>query len=558
MLDQDTASLRKARGAFFTPIPVARFLVNWAVRRPDDAVLEPSCGEAVFLHQLGQRATHTGRLVGVELHAASARKAEKSLRADGIAVRIHTGDFFLHSEFGEYDAVVGNPPFIRYQDFAGDARLRAREAALRAGVPLTNLASSWAAFTVHSALHLKAGGRLALVLPAELLTVNYASPVRQFLLEHFAEIRLVVFEQRIFPDVLEEVVLLLADDYRPKGDVGTDHMTLWPLRNAEGLVNLADWRRWTPPHKTAKWTAGLMSADGSSAYDSALRSDAFVTLESWGDTTLGMVTGDNRFFTLSPEKVLELGLAQTDVITVSPPGSRHLRRLTLTKRTLATLGNDGLATRLFRPSGEPSKAAWRYIKSGELLDVHRAYKCRVRNPWWRVPYLRPADLLLTYMNADTPRIASNGAQAHHLNSVHGIYLRDEYRAIGMELLPIASLNSVTLLGAETVGRAYGGGMLKVEPREADLLPMPSPEVVAQQADELRAAQPQVAKYLRAGRLLDAVAVIDDVLLVGAGARSRRNRARWSLTTDQLRYIRADHAALTARRTARGQAARHAE
>ena len=140
-----------------------------------------------------------------------------------------------------------------------------------------------------------------------------------------------MFDQRIFPGVLEEVVLLLADGYRPDGDVGTDHMTLWPLRDAAGLADLAAWRRWTPPHKTAKWTAGLMSADGSAAYDAAVGSDAFVPLETWGDTTLGMVTGDNRFFTLSPDKVIELELEDSDVILLSPPGSRHLRRLTLTK-----------------------------------------------------------------------------------------------------------------------------------------------------------------------------------------------------------------------------------
>ncbi|MBB3606393.1 hypothetical protein FHT40_006084 [Mycolicibacterium sp. BK556] len=497
--------------------------------------------------------------MGVELHAASARKAEKSLRAEGVKARIHSGDFFLHSEFGKYDAVVGNPPYIRYQDFVGESRSRAREAALRAGVPLTNLASSWAAFTVHAALHLKTGGRLALVLPAELLTVNYASPVRQFLLEHFSEVRLVIFDQRIFPGVLEEVVLLLADDYRPDGDVFTDHMTLWPLRDAAGLTNLAAWRRWTPPHKTAKWTGGLLSADGSSAYDAALRSDTFVPLERWGDTTLGMVTGDNRFFTLSPNKVAELGLGESDVIPLSPPGSRHLRRLTLTKKEWIDLGNnDGQATYLFRPSGEPSKAAWRYIKSGETLDVHRAYKCRVRSPWWRVPYLRPADLFLTYMNADTPRIASNGARTHHLNSVHGIYLRDNLRAVGMSLLPIASLNSVTLLGAETVGRAYGGGMLKIEPREADLLPMPSPEHVQRQAGALRHIRPLVAKQLSAGRLLDAVALVDDALLVANSDARASIDTGCALTTDELHSIRSDHATLTARRLARGRSARNAE
>ena len=54
MLHEDPAELRKARGAFFTPPAVARFIADWAVRSPADAVLEPSCGEAVFLHEAGR------------------------------------------------------------------------------------------------------------------------------------------------------------------------------------------------------------------------------------------------------------------------------------------------------------------------------------------------------------------------------------------------------------------------------------------------------------------------------------------------------------------------
>lgn len=45
----DTSELRKARGPFFTPKPVARYITAWAVRSVEDRVLEPSCGEASFL-----------------------------------------------------------------------------------------------------------------------------------------------------------------------------------------------------------------------------------------------------------------------------------------------------------------------------------------------------------------------------------------------------------------------------------------------------------------------------------------------------------------------------
>jgi hypothetical protein len=179
---------------------------------------------------------------------------------------------------------------------------------------------------------------------------------------------------------------------------------------------------------------------------------------------------------------------------------------------------------------------------GEKTGVDTAYKCRVRKPWWLVPYQPPADLLLTYMNADTPRLCTNRAGTHHLNSVHGVYLNPSCRNIGMDLLPIASLNSITLLGAETVGRAYGGGILKVEPKEADQLPMPAVDLVASHRKALSALRACIKRHLQRGQLLDAVREVDNVLLIGA----------LGMSTQQIAAIRAAHAEMAARRTARGK------
>jgi hypothetical protein len=117
------------------------------------------------------------------------------------------------------------------------------------------------------------------------------------------------------------------------------------------------------------------------------------------------------------------------------------------------------------------------------------------------------------MNHDAPRLVSNEAAVGHLNSVHGVNLRSAHRKLGKRLLPVATLNSATQLGAELVGRAYGGGLLKIEPKEADLLPVPSPASLEEAADELRALSPQVAQKLRGGDLDAAVQMVDDVLLV---------------------------------------------
>lgn len=542
----DTSELRKARGAFFTPEQLTRFIAEWAVRSPSDLVLEPSAGDAAFLVEAVRRLIDLGAakplVTGVEIHEHSVRLAhDRVAKAGGRSNIIHS-DFFLVDVAPTYDAVIGNPPYIRYQDFSGDARTRSRAAALGAGVALSGLASSWAAFTVQSALFLRPGGRMGLVLPAELLSVNYAAPVRQFLFDRFKSVELVLFTEQVFPEAEADVVLLLADGF----DEGpTDHATIHEAQNAEALVSLGVPLTWSPPRPSDKWTSLLIGAEALKPLRKLQAAGSFGVLEDWGDTTLGMVTGNNAFFALSPERVRELGLSRTDLQRLSPPGSAHLRGLELTRHKMTSLGKEGRATWLFRPGDKPSAAALDYIHAGHLAGIDQAYKCRVRRTWYQVPLLAPADLLLTCMNADTPRLTTNEASALHLNSVHGVYLSDKNRGLGRELLPLASLNSVTLLNAEMVGRSYGGGILKLEPREADVWAMPTPSFVATRADALRRVRPAVARLLRGGQLQEAVRMVDAALLVGDGG----------LEEADLEVVRRAHHAMTSRRISRSAGAR---
>ncbi len=102
---------------------------------------------------------------------------------------------------------------------------------------------------------------------------------------------------------------------------------------------------------------------------------------------------------------------------------------------------------------------------------------------------------------------------------------------------------MTLLGAETVGRAYGGGMLKLEPREADVLPVPSMGFITEHRTELQALRRPVSDHLQRGRLLDAVRLVDEVLL-GRGL---------GLSPREIDAVRKAHSAMTTRRAARAKA-----
>lgn len=460
------------------------------------------------LRALGARGPLRRQMHGAELHPPSAVAAFDALVEHGVSPSIAIGDFFDFEFDRDYDAVVGNPPYVRFQDFTGEARTRARERALSAGVALTGLASSWAAFVVQSAELVGPQGRLGLVLPAELLSVNYAAPVRKYLMRRFGHVRLVMFSERVFPGVLEEVVLLLAE-----GEGPTDKIEICHVQNLEGLGDLHG-IFWSPAAPEGKWTPALVDHETFTRYATLLQRGNFVELETWGATGLGMVTGNNRFFTLTAEDVRQLRIPERDLIRISPPGSRHLRGLTFADAAWEELRGAGGRVYLLLPDAEkPAAASRRYIQKGETDGVHKAYKCRVRRPWWRVPTVSPPDLFLTYMNHDTPRLVTNQVGVSYLNSVHGVTLAPIHRALGRKLLPIGTLNSVTLLGAELVGRAYGGGLLKIEPKEADLLPVPSPATVEAAETDLCALAPQVARKLRGGDLAEAVRMVDDVLLV---------------------------------------------
>ena len=545
----DTPALRKERGAFFTPDEITQYVARWAIRSPSDLVLEPSAGDAAFLvaavHRIRELTNDVNArpsVDGVEIHAHSARIAKQRVGEIGGEARIRRSDFFALEPEPIYDTVIGNPPYIRFQDFSGETRARSREAALRGGVSLTGLASSWAAFTIHSAMFLKKGGRLGLVLPAELLSVNYAAPVRQFLFSHFRELQLVLFNEQVFPGAEADVVLLMAEGY---SEGPAKYATIRQAKNAASLAALDSGLNWTPIDPAAKWTSSLITPRATEPLNELLKRGYFTSLETWGDTTLGIVTGNNKYFTLSPQRVRELGLSRSELLRLSPPGSSHLRGLELSQDMLTKLGRSGQATYLFYPNTPPSAKAAAYIEDGHRTGVDTAYKCRVRKVWYRVPLVPPADLFLTCMNADTPRLTANDAGAHHLNSVHGVYLKDEYRDIGRELLPLASLNSVTLLHAEMVGRAYGGGILKIEPKEADVWAMPSPELVQEVADKLRPIRQHVADLIGRGRLLDAVEIVDQVILEGCG----------NLSTTEIEHIRQARSRLADRRTMRSASGR---
>ena len=111
------ASKEKLRGGFYTPEKIANFVLKWAVNgNKDYDILEPSCGDGIFLEQIKKNDFDFKTITAIEFDPIEANKARK-IKLD--KCEVITGDFFkfCNSTSKRFNLIIGNPPYIRYQYF---------------------------------------------------------------------------------------------------------------------------------------------------------------------------------------------------------------------------------------------------------------------------------------------------------------------------------------------------------------------------------------------------------------------------------------------------------
>jgi adenine-specific DNA-methyltransferase len=533
--------LDKARGAFYTERRVAEALCDWALLHPGERALDPAFGGGVFLDAAARRLSELGggEVHGVEIDPATFATVGAP-DADALG-RLLEADFFNVSpgDLPPVDAVVGNPPFIRFQRFGRERRSQARARAREAGISVGPLAGSWVAFVAHATSFLTRGGRLALVVPAELGHAPYARPLLELLRLRFASTTVVVFRRSLFPHLDQETMLLLADG----NGAGPGRFTALELAGPEALAS--------PLPRCGAIeldAAGLVSGRTSLArelldplvreiYD-GLSEDCVARLGDVATVESGYVTGANAHFHASPEAARAAGLP-AEALVPALFRSRALTGLRFRSsdwETAALEGSAGYLIQAFDREGEPAVA--RFLDRLRAEGIHRRYKTRTRSPWFRIPRVGAPPLVLAAMGGARLALAANDACAAVPNTFHSV--RPHPGSPEPAQLAAAWLSSLTALSCELEGHTLGGGLLKLDPGEAGdillLAPAPFGPEALDRIDALLRAGDTGAARCEADRLLlsDRLGVSgnDVARLADAAERLMSRRRRRSTAGDQ--------------------------
>ncbi len=529
---------QKEFGAYYTSTRVAELLVGWAVRNHDDRVLDPSCGEGVFLEAAAARVTAlkgqpSSQVHGIEIDPKVFRRTlAPPLRRFLIPEEnVRISDFFdvRASDHPPFQAVVGNPPFIRYQTFKGPSREKALRLVRALGVVLPELASSWAPFLLHATEFLGAGGRLAMVVPAEFTHAGYARPVVQYFARKFTRIQLASFSDRLFPELNEDTLLLLAEGYGGE-------CKEFRVKRFQGIKDLENVLEPRKRFGTRVGLAKLQDTDGrlrnhflprdlKALYDFLAADSRVCRLGELAQVGIGYVTGNNQFFHLSKNEARQLEIPSL-YLKRSLLRSGMIKGIRFTSSDWVELRDDGEKVYLLALPKVAERAlpgqVMEYLAKGKKLGVHKAYKCAVREPWFSVPHGQPSETFLTYMSGDAPRIVWNAAGVLATNSTHEVRLNSLQR-VSPQILSLAFCCSLSQLSAEVEGHPLGGGMLKLEPSEAARALVVRPEL----RKFSQAQFEEMDYFVRSNSMSSAIDMADELVL----------REVLGLNWDQIQVLR---------------------
>jgi len=244
----ENESEQKLRGGYYTPPDLAAFLSRWVKEIGPKRVLEPSCGDGVFFDAFAKvQGFKKASIVGFELDAEEAAKAHARARDLGLAAaEIRPEDFLqwaidhLDDVKTQFDAVVGNPPFVRYQYLPEPFQHRAEQIFSELKLPFTKHTNAWVPFILASMALLRPGGRLAMVVPAEIIHVTHAQSLRSYLGSECRRLVIVDPEEIWFDGTLQGAVILLAEKKQSQADT-SEGLGMYPVKGREFLLRLPRW-----------------------------------------------------------------------------------------------------------------------------------------------------------------------------------------------------------------------------------------------------------------------------------------------------------------------------
>jgi tRNA1(Val) A37 N6-methylase TrmN6 len=417
----------------------------------------------------------------------------------------------VNGAVGGFDAVVGNPPYIRGRSLDLDHKDKIREHLSEVDAEwMTRKMDIYGYFITHATSFLQDGGKLGFIISDRWLDTQYGTDLQQFLLENYKINAVIKFKRQAFEDALVGSTVLIIertenklarDDnvvkfLEVKEEMGIDAIedVVTDDVDSDQMVVTDEYRLVTNVQSAlndvAKWNVFFMAPP--IYFD--VRGRATAELQDVSEMHTGLECGANDFFYRRMEAVEDLGIEEYFTPLMKATG--QVSKIRFDKNDAEEWGifdvhelvKDAFdAGKEFGGDDEVHVKEWmrenghsdavEYIGSGEDQKYHeKSATVRKRDVWFDVEDIndhRPPFCIPDFMWTES-RVIWNTANAVTDRQFHNIH---PYGEIDEDVL-CGILNSrLVWLAREIEGRHAGGqGMTRnrMVLYEAEQLPIPDP------------------------------------------------------------------------------------
>ena len=479
---------QKLRGGYYTPEVLADFIVKNIEINKEINILEPSCGDGIFINSIKKiiPKEKIKSLTAIEIIKEEANKVKNRFKDEKFHILNEDFlNFYRNNRNKRFDLIIGNPPYIRYQYLSKEQRELQSEILKNNSIKPNKLINSWVCFLVACIELLDDKGTIGFVIPAELLQVAYAEELRKHLSNNLAEIILITFKELVFPDIEQEVIVLIGKKDKSIPVNGAkiavvEFNNFDDMQNKETFDNI---EYQLIKHTEEKWTKYFLESNENELIRKIRKDDRFQTFNDIAIINVGITTGNNRYFSVNKETVKRYDLEEVVLPLIGR--SSHAQGVYFTyedwqkninknERAYLIHFPDDIA---FQDYPELHK---KYIIDGENRGENKGYKCKIRDRWYIVPSVWVPDAFFLRRNNKFPKFVLNTIRAVSTDTMHRVKF---YDGIDKEKALLSYYNSITFAFTEINGRSYGGGVLELMPGEVGRIILPKIENIDKQTSK---------------------------------------------------------------------------
>ncbi|WP_445721512.1 Eco57I restriction-modification methylase domain-containing protein [Flavobacterium sp.] len=463
---------KKNTGSYYTPSYLASFISRRVLSHFENidniSILEPSVGDGVFISELNEFENIDISLTALDINKLELSIAsEKWLGNNGTFIDI---DFLEYSNDDKFSAIIGNPPYIKKNRLSDNQIKLSKKIHFNENLSEASVKNIWATFIVKSNTLLNDDGVLAFVLPSELLQVEFAKEINEYLNNEFEKIEIFTFNELLFECKGQDTIVLFA--YKRADDRGEFFANIESKEDLENnTFNLR--RNNLLIDSNIKRTHHFLSNEELTFLEE-LKSKLNI-VNDYTDSKPGIVTAANKFFIIDKEieeeynlskytkPIIQKGLFVNGSVVFNDVDFRKLEDKKNPTKLLQLNDSDKI-----------SKKLRTYLDIGEAELIPNRYKCKIRNNWYVIPNISiKPDAFFFKRSHLYPKLLKNNSSAFVTDSAYKVSTKNNY---DLNSFIYSFYNTLTLVYSELNGRYYGGGVLELTPNEFKNLPIPYIEI----------------------------------------------------------------------------------